>query len=94
MLVFAIKGNVINYFITIIGMNICISYSTQITVIIRLLLNINHRNNFHSTCTPLHSSRPSLDGCCIYYLLALLYFSIMYSAQLNKHCKVDIASSY
>ena len=40
MLVFAIKGNVINYAITTINMNICISQSTCIIVIKRLLLNV------------------------------------------------------
>ena len=40
MLVFAIKGNVMNYVITSISMNICISQNTCTIAIKRLLLNV------------------------------------------------------
>ena len=73
MSVFAIKGNVINYVITIVSMS---------QDMILITYNCNHRNNIHSTSTPLHSSRTSLYSYS-YCLSRWVYPFTSYIARLD-----------
>ena len=77
MLAFAIKGNVINYIIITISMNICISQSTCMIAIKRLLLNVIIGITFIACALLCILPDPSYCFVLPYCLLLLLYFTVM-----------------